>query len=378
MESQPLPTLAELEDWARDPTRDNWRNLLRVLTDLFVADIEEHVGTHGDAYAEVVCKLLDQVATEVRAELSQRVAPMGKFPTKVVRRLANDEETSVATPMLEQSPVLTENDLVGIIDMMMPERSLAISKRNKLGQRVTDMLAKRGDEDVIRAMASNPGAAFSDRTYRFVAERAKKDPLLQEALVSREDMTQAVVCQITPFLSEELKARLKALDEPPEGGSLLESLTEIAGESEKKKAARKEKAAAYAALEQVRAGGGTASDVARKMSDRSEFGTLVLFLSSLAKLPEATVTAVMTECDGEKLTTLGRGLALSRDTFSSILSLCHRKAGRPAADAAKWVQGYEKTDPKAAEQALKAWRDVEAKSADDKSAAAKTSPNRSK
>ena len=204
---QTVPTLDELQAWARDPSREKWRNLIAALTDLFVENIDTDNAEHGEAYAEVVCRMLDQVATEVRKELSERVAPIERFPGRVVRRLASDEEAEVATPMLEHSPVLTEKDLITVIEMMMPDHNKAISKRKQLNEKLTDALVKRGDVETVRSMTANPGAKFSPKTYRIVAERAKTDVGLQESLVSREDLTHVITCQITPFLSEELKAR---------------------------------------------------------------------------------------------------------------------------------------------------------------------------
>ena len=262
---QTVPTLDELQAWARDPSREKWRNLIAALTDLFVENIDTDNAEHGEAYAEVVCRMLDQVATEVRKELSERVAPIERFPGRVVRRLASDEEAEVATPMLEHSPVLTEKDLITVIEMMMPDHNKAISKRKQLNEKLTDALVKRGDVETVRSMTANPGAKFSPKTYRIVAERAKTDVGLQESLVSREDLTHVITCQITPFLSEELKARLRALEAPPEGGSLLDSLTEIASESERKAKARKERAAVYSIIEQVLSGGANASEETVKL-----------------------------------------------------------------------------------------------------------------
>ena len=269
--AETVPTLEELQAWARDPSREKWRNLIGALTDLFIENIEADSSEYGDAFAEVICRMLDDVATEVRKELSERVAPMESFPGQVVRRLANDEQAEVAMPMLEHSPVLTEKDLIGVIEMMLPDHTRAISRRKKLNEKLTDVLVRRGDAEAVRSMAANPGAKFSPKTYRIVAEKAKTDVDLQESLVSREDLTHVISLQITPFLSEELKARLRALDAPPEGGSLLDSLSEITSESERKAKARKERAAVYSLIEQVLAGTANASEEMIKITETGDY-----------------------------------------------------------------------------------------------------------
>lgn len=228
------PSLVELEGWARDSSGESWQSLLKALTDLYLIDVEEHSDEHGNAYSEIVCRILDDAEADVRVELSERVAPLKVFPSSVVLRLATDEESSVASPVLEHSPALTEKDLAEIVTRMLPVQSLAISRRKKLGAGLTDLLIKQGDDAVMLSIAGNHGAKMSEKTYRTVVEKAKNDPALQEQLIERDDMSQAIAVQIAPFLSDELKARFQAFDDS-EGGSLLDSLSEFLEETKPKK-----------------------------------------------------------------------------------------------------------------------------------------------
>ena len=60
--------------------------------------------------------LVEAIETKVRAELSERLAPISNAPSKVIRRLASDDEIAVARPVLAQSPRLTPADLVDIAE----------------------------------------------------------------------------------------------------------------------------------------------------------------------------------------------------------------------------------------------------------------------
>ena len=163
----------------------------------------------------------------------------------------------------------------------------------------------------MRTMAANPGAKFSPKTYRLVAERAKTDPGLQESLISRDDLTQVITCQLQPFLSEELKARLRALDAPPEGGSLLDSLTVIASESERKAQERKERAAVYSLIEQVRAGTANASVETIRLANAGDVTALTHFLAGIAQLPDQTISTSLGNANGMPLAVTLRGLGLN-------------------------------------------------------------------
>ena len=338
--AETVPTLEELQAWARDPSREKWRNLIAVLTDLFIENIEVDTGAHGDAYAEVICRMLDDVASEVRKELSERVAPMQQFPNRVVKRLASDEEPDVATPMLEHSPVLTEQDLISVIEKMLPDHTRAISRRKQLNEKLTDALVKRGDAEAVRSMAANPGARFSPKTYRMVAEKAKTDVGLQESLVSREDLTHVISLQITPFLSEELKARLRALDAPPEGGSLLDSLTEIASESERKAKARKDRVAIYSRIEQVLAGTANISEETIKVADSCDYSILIHFLAGVAQLPDETVSASFSNTNGKPLAILLRGLGLTKEAATAVGKVRGHHLNLPDKDVDIFVESF--------------------------------------
>ena len=57
--------------------------------------------------------------------------------------------------MLEGSPRLSETELIEIAQQKSQAHLLALSRRSSLTERVTDILVERGDETVVRSVASN-------------------------------------------------------------------------------------------------------------------------------------------------------------------------------------------------------------------------------
>ena len=88
--------------------------MLAQITALFID------GAHGfgedvvGLFDDVLSRLIEEIETKARIELANRLAPVGNAPVKVVRRLATDNEISVAGPLLRQSPRLNEADLIGV------------------------------------------------------------------------------------------------------------------------------------------------------------------------------------------------------------------------------------------------------------------------
>ena len=56
---------------------------------------------------------------------------------------------------------------------------LAISKRDTLSERVTDVLVNRGDQVVVRSVAGNDGARFSEGGLTRLLDKARGDAILR-------------------------------------------------------------------------------------------------------------------------------------------------------------------------------------------------------
>ncbi len=346
-EKQNIPSLDDMKAWAKDQSGKNWERLLSGLTDIFLSDSEANASRYGDDYADIVCRLLEQVDEEGRMELAQRISEEVHYPGRVVLRLAKDEH-AVAAPVLEKSPVLKDADLLDVIGAKTSEHSLSISRRKQLGHKITDLLVAHGDPEIVRSMAANPGASFSDKTYRLVAEKAKSDPLLQERLVGRADLTQALAVQIAPFLSEELRGKLQAAQSggpinaagKRQGPSLLDSLDEIAKETGSKKnpVAAKKPAAPSAEPLEVNS---RLDKIARQMAEADQSGALCIALKDAGRVSEDMVSKALFNRNGRPISVLCRALKLSSPTFEAIARMRANTLGQSMKDVATLVKAYE-------------------------------------
>src|SRR3569623_380831 len=84
----------------------------------------------------------------------------------------------------------------------------AIAAREEVTPPVTDVVAERGDASVVRIIAGNGGARFSDAGMRRMIDKAKHDRTLQALLVERQDLSLAAVEYLLPMISGELANRL--------------------------------------------------------------------------------------------------------------------------------------------------------------------------
>jgi len=157
--------------------------------------------------AEILISLLPRLEERVRAHLARRLAASADVPHELICRLARDV-IGVAYPILLDSPVLTEDDLVAIIASHGVDHRLAIAQRSDLSEIVTTALVIHGPEDVIEKTLQNPSARFSAETLRTVARLARQIKRLQGPLATRPDLPSELAQEILAFVSQEVRSAI--------------------------------------------------------------------------------------------------------------------------------------------------------------------------
>ncbi len=146
--------------------------------------------------------------------MSRRLAPLANAPHEVMRRLANDDEISVAGPVLMQSPRLEAADLAEIASSKSQAHLFAISYRKDLDAEVTDVLVNRGNEDVVLNVAGNAKARFSDHGYSMLVDRAVSDGALAETVAKRPDIPDRLFRELLVRAAAVVQQRLLASARP--------------------------------------------------------------------------------------------------------------------------------------------------------------------
>jgi uncharacterized protein (DUF2336 family) len=166
--------IAELEDAVRSGSSEKRVEILRQVTSLFLRDAERLSDDQVRVFDDVLCLLIGRVETRARAELSARLAPVDYAPFEVIQHLARDNEIAVAGSVLANSSRLRTSDLVEIASTRGQDHLLAISGRTNLPEAVTDLIVVRGERQVIRKLANNASARFSDAGYSGIIARRRR------------------------------------------------------------------------------------------------------------------------------------------------------------------------------------------------------------
>ncbi len=225
--------IAELEDAVKGGSAEKRVDTLRQVTNLFLNDGERLSEDQVKVFDDVLCVLIARVESRARAELSQRLAPLDYAPFDVIQHLARDNEIAVAGSVLASSSRLRTSDLVEIASTKGQEHLLAISGRSNLPEAVTDVIVDRGERRVIRKLANNASARFSEAGYSGIVARAGADDELTEILGLRIDLPLKFLRDLLQRATSAVRARLAAIAPPElqeEIRRILKTIASAAGE----------------------------------------------------------------------------------------------------------------------------------------------------
>lgn len=202
-----ISRLNNLVALAKEKSSERRRTLLREVTDLFFEEPPERDTATSQTFDEVLTSLAEQTAQDAREELSRRFADAPQAPRGLALKLAQDA-IEVAAPMLAGSGALSEDDLLSIAETAGQRHLKAISARKEVGERLSDTIVRRGDDETVAQLISNDGARLSRETFETVTERAEESAVLQEPLVERGDTPNDLLADLMLSVGNHLRERI--------------------------------------------------------------------------------------------------------------------------------------------------------------------------
>jgi uncharacterized protein (DUF2336 family) len=143
----------------------------------------------------------------VRRALAVTLKSSPMVPHDVAVRLAKDVE-SVSLPLLNFSPVFTDQDLCEIVRVGGPIRQVAIASRPMLSEQVTTTIVEHGVEKAVQTACANDNANFAERTLQTVVERFARSEAVLSAVAYRQALPLAVTEKLITVVSDQLRDHL--------------------------------------------------------------------------------------------------------------------------------------------------------------------------
>jgi uncharacterized protein (DUF2336 family) len=322
--------------------------MLSRIADLFINSAPHYSEEQVALFDDVMMRLLDTTDAKARAELAQRLAPISNAPKNVIHTLALDQAIEVAQPVLSQSERIGDAEILAFATSKSQQHLAAIAQRKTLSEPLTDVLAERGDRNVVQLAVKNPGARFSDAGLHLLVRRATGDQALAAEMGKRGDIRQwlaekAARAERARLAAEQMNARAiphEAGDEPADGDRKA-SLDFTAGRAEVER--------------QNRAHPIGDADVYLYARDR-KFAETAAALSLLCDTPFEVVERALLDPGAELILVLAKVAGLSPATTRVILLLRAADRGISSDAIKKALASFERLQPEAAQRVLSFFR----------------------
>jgi uncharacterized protein (DUF2336 family) len=191
-----------------DGVREVLARKIALLAPGLTADEKDHI--RQITYQTLVVLARDQ-ANRVRRVVAKEIAGLKDAPAEIVHLLADDPEIEVAGPILRFSPMLSDEDLLAIIEGSgTTPRLKAIARRSGLASDLTDRIVAAGDAAAIEKLLDNPTAQIRETTLDLIIEGARAETRWQRPLVGRPSLSAAAVGKLAEFVALDLLKLLRA------------------------------------------------------------------------------------------------------------------------------------------------------------------------
>ena len=191
-------------------TREDASPRLGVMEKVAAKYNSRQFGPRESAIAEQIFRVLVQDAElEVRMALAERIKENPWIPRDVVLHMVQDVE-AVALPVLRSTEVLSEPDMVALIEAGMGMNYLsAIAQRETVSEVISAALVDKGDAGVVTELVGNPGANLHEETFDTILARYEHDETVISTVSARENLPITVVEMLVTSLSDSLAEELK-------------------------------------------------------------------------------------------------------------------------------------------------------------------------
>jgi uncharacterized protein (DUF2336 family) len=344
--------LTEIESALATGSPTKQAEILRRVTDLFLAGAKTYSDEQVDLFDGVISRLAERIETKARAELANRLAPLDNAPVTTVRALARDESIEVAGPILTQSMRLTDDDLLAVAENNRQEHLLAISKRPALSENVSDALVSRGNRDVVLSVTRNEGARFSDSGYGQLVDKSIDDEVLAICVGMRKDIPRKHFHTLIAKASEVVFEKL-ATGNPEAVAAVQQVLSGITGQDVANNASAESRQIA-AQFDTARRAGQSPDSMVYDFAANGKFAETAAALSALSRTPRALVESVLSDrrADNDLALLLAKAAGLSWPTAMQICILRRGPGGLPPLALAAARRSFERLQTETAQRVM--------------------------
>lgn len=339
--------LDEIARLTHEPSSEKRRELLTAITDIFLVTANQQEESDRLVFGDVMERIAYELEVEARAQLADRLCDTDKAPHGLIVRLANDE-IDVARPVLENSPVLEDTDLLEVIRNGSEDHRRSIASRAELSELVSGELVERGDEHTMARLTGNESASLSRQSIEKIVVRADGNPSLLQSLEARGDVPADLLDNIKSTVTDRMKSELT--DSHPElDEKFVEALVERCAEGVDLDYCQE----SIAEIDRIHREEGIKEDMIARYAREKRVADAVHSLALMTGLDDWTVAQCLLNAELPALMILCKAHRFSSPTFLALVAT-RTGDGNPKSSAlAKTVRDYDALGVATAERIMR-------------------------
>jgi uncharacterized protein (DUF2336 family) len=190
---------------AQDTTPHGRHKLANEVSLLFendkLNDAEHHL------VVDIMTQLIHRAELDLREALSERLSALPNIPAEMAIFLANDS-ISVARPMLQNSPVLNDADLIFVILSKGSEYWQSIAKRHHLSPNVIGRLVGTGDAMTATTLISNTNIPLQKDIIKKIIGISISHKDMQASILQRKEIDSDLAACLYACAAENLRGAI--------------------------------------------------------------------------------------------------------------------------------------------------------------------------
>jgi uncharacterized protein (DUF2336 family) len=279
---------------------------------------------------DIFMGLAVQAEREIRRRLAEKLASASWAPHTLVTILALDE-IEIARPVIAQSPLLQDGDLVRLLVEATLEHQIEVARRPNIGAPVVSAILDQGQPQVLAALADNGTANVTALHMRRLVAASRRIVSLRGSLARHPKLTAELAQALYGWVGEALRANIAerfTIDPALLRQSVDEAVMDVLGAGEEAvrdptaaDGEREREAMERRLISKLEAAGQLRpSYLLRALRE----GRASLFVSALAALGGYHPAEVQKAIDADRADLLAMacaGVGIDRSVFPTMLSL---------------------------------------------------------
>lgn len=349
-------TLEKLINIAESSGSNERRALLSEITNVFLENAEAHTDRDRQYFGAIMGQVAFELEQSIREELAQRLAQENLAPHDLIVRLAKDN-ISVAQPILENSQVLNDDDLVEITQSSSQDHMMAMTRREDISETVSAALIDNGNSYVVEGVVKNSGAKISDTSMQRVVEISRDNENLHRPVLARPDLPFDLMQDMFDYVSMDLKQDILEHTKEIAPEKLNDMLQDVRAKFDRKGKLRSRVLSKPEVVVQSLEDKGQLTEQAMvSFIRKNKYAEFLVAFGKLADIDIKTAKRLAEDKTGEGLAIACKASGFDRSTFSSILMALSHGSDRAINETYRLINQYDRLQLEVAQRTIRFWR----------------------